>query len=159
MLTALSLATVRHLLHTISIIALSLLFQAVSISISRLTTPPPTPVYSQCIPGTDPNSQALPTPTSSGSGGGGAAPTGGPGSTLQNGYLWIRAVAAPNFHKYLQTKPQYVPGTAIMDSYTTAGQFQIVDGQLEQRTFSSSISSPPARFSVFSISHIKYVYE
>lgn len=31
---------------------------------------------------------------------------------------------------YLQTNPEYVPGSAILDSYTTAGQFQIVDGQL-----------------------------
>ncbi|RDL33810.1 uncharacterized protein BP5553_08178 [Venustampulla echinocandica] len=81
--------------------------------------------YSQCIPGTDPNA---PTPTSPG----GSSPSGGPGTTLQKGYYWIRAVADPNFHKYLQTKPQYVPGTAILDSYTSAGQFQIVDGQLEQ---------------------------
>ncbi|KAH8804691.1 hypothetical protein F5884DRAFT_680397 [Xylogone sp. PMI_703] len=54
----------------------------------------------------------------------------GPGATLQSGYYWIRAVEAPNFHKYLQTNPEYVPGTAIMDSYTTAGQFNIVNGQL-----------------------------
>ena len=64
-----------------------------------------------------------------------AAPSGtatGPGTTLQSGYYWIRAVEAPNFHKYLQTKPQYTSGTAILDSYTTAGQFQIVSGQLVQ---------------------------
>jgi hypothetical protein len=48
------------------------------------------------------------------------------------GNLWIRAVEAPNFHKYLQTKPEYTPGTAILNSYTTAGQFQIVSGQLVQ---------------------------
>jgi hypothetical protein len=56
----------------------------------------------------------------------------GPGTTLQPGYYWIRAVEAPNFHKYLQTKPQYSPGTALLDSYTTAGQFQIASGQLVQ---------------------------
>ncbi|KAI1877318.1 hypothetical protein JX265_003326 [Neoarthrinium moseri] len=54
----------------------------------------------------------------------------GPGTTLQSGWYWIRAVASPNFHKYLQTKPAYKPGTAILDSYTTAGQFNIKDGQL-----------------------------
>jgi hypothetical protein len=55
----------------------------------------------------------------------------GAGSTLQTGYTWIRAVAAPNFHKYLQTSPlNAAPGTAILSSATTAGQFQIVDGQL-----------------------------
>jgi hypothetical protein len=63
---------------------------------------------------------------------GGSSSVSGPGTTLQSGYLWIRAVEAPNFHKYLQTKPEYSPGTAILDSYTTAGQFQIVSGQLVQ---------------------------
>ncbi|TVY83678.1 Endo-1,4-beta-xylanase C [Lachnellula suecica] len=100
--------------------------------------------YSQCIPGSNPvpisggsaPSTTLMTSTiSSGSGGtpttsGGSSATGGPGTTLQSGYYWIRAVEAPNFHDYLQTSPEYVPGTAILDSYTTAGQFQIVSGQL-----------------------------
>ena len=36
----------------------------------------------------------------------------------------------PNFHKYLQTNPGYTAGTAILDTYTKAGQFQVVDGQL-----------------------------
>lgn len=36
----------------------------------------------------------------------------------------------PNFHKYLQTSPQYATGTALLADYTTAGQFQIVNGQL-----------------------------
>ncbi|KAK3377401.1 hypothetical protein B0T24DRAFT_523967 [Lasiosphaeria ovina] len=58
--------------------------------------------------------------------------------TLQTGALWIRAVAAPNYHKYLQTKPANVPGTAILDSYTTAGQFNIEGGQLVNK-----VSSPP----------------
>jgi hypothetical protein len=80
-------------------------------------------VYSQCLPG-----QAVPTtPTT---GGGTPASTTYPGTTLQSGYYWIRAVEDPNFHKYLQTNPQYTTGTAILDSYTTAGQFQIVSGQL-----------------------------
>jgi hypothetical protein len=52
------------------------------------------------------------------------------GTTLQSGYYWIRAVASPNFHKYLQTKPIYSTGTAILDTYTTAGQFQVISGQL-----------------------------
>jgi len=55
----------------------------------------------------------------------------GAGSTLQSGYAWIRAVAAPNYHKYLQTSPLNTsPGRAILSDATTAGQFQIVDGQL-----------------------------
>ncbi|SPQ24182.1 bd6c0bca-53d7-4967-a6a4-9adccae7b7f8 [Thermothielavioides terrestris] len=59
-------------------------------------------------------------------------------TTLQPGAYWIRAVEAPNFHKYLQTKPANVPGTAILDSYTTAGQFNIEDGQLVNK-----VSNPP----------------
>lgn len=55
-------------------------------------------------------------------------------TTLQTGQLWIRAVAAPNYHKYLQTKPVNEPGVAIMDSSRTAGQFNIVDGQLVEAT-------------------------
>jgi hypothetical protein len=62
----------------------------------------------------------------------GSSSASGPGTTLQSGCYWIRAVEAPNFHKYLQTKPEYSPGTALMDSYTTAAQFQIVSGQLVQ---------------------------
>ncbi|KAK1760279.1 hypothetical protein QBC47DRAFT_448809 [Echria macrotheca] len=58
--------------------------------------------------------------------------------TLVSGALWIRAVAAPNYHKYLQTKPANVPGTAILDSYTTAGQFNVEDGQLVNK-----VSTPP----------------
>lgn len=60
-------------------------------------------------------------------------PTGGsgPGNVLQPNWLWIRAVEAPNFHKYLQTSPTYSTGTALMADYTTAGQFQITAaGQL-----------------------------
>jgi hypothetical protein len=50
---------------------------------------------------------------------------------LQSGYAWIRAVAAPNFHKYLQTSPLNASsGRAILSDATTAGQYQIVDGQL-----------------------------
>ena len=50
---------------------------------------------------------------------------------MQSGYAWIRAVAAPNFHKYLQTSPLNAsPGRAILSDATSAGQYQIVDGQL-----------------------------
>lgn len=61
----------------------------------------------------------------------------GPGDTLQSGWYWIRAVASPNFHKYLQTKPTYAPGTAILENYKTAGQFNVIDGQLVANTGSS----------------------
>jgi len=95
--------------------------------------------YSQCIPGTAASTTlttitsvtGTPTTTSTGTAsttisGGGS----GPGTTLQSGYYWIRAVESPNFHQYLQTSPEYAAETAILDSYTTAGQFQIVSGQL-----------------------------
>jgi len=49
----------------------------------------------------------------------------GPGTTRNKAYYWIRAVTPPNFHKYLQTKPQYSPGIAIMDDNKKAGQFNI----------------------------------
>ncbi|XXG98284.1 metalloendopeptidase [Hypoxylon texense] len=62
----------------------------------------------------------------------------GPGDTLQSGWYWIRAVASPNFHKYLQTKPAYAPGTAILENYKTAGQFNVIDGQLVANTGSGS---------------------
>ncbi|TAQ90035.1 hypothetical protein B7494_g1689, partial [Chlorociboria aeruginascens] len=57
-----------------------------------------------------------------------------PGTALQSGYYWIRAVESPNFHQYLQTSPEYVAGPAILSSYTTAGQFNVVDGQLVELT-------------------------
>ncbi|KAL2166989.1 hypothetical protein VTG60DRAFT_1883 [Thermothelomyces hinnuleus] len=57
---------------------------------------------------------------------------------LQPGAYWIRAVTAPNFHKYLQTIPANVPGVAILESHTTAGQFNIEDGQLVNK-----VSNPP----------------
>lgn len=99
--------------------------------------------YSQCQPGAAPapqpttstastastlsTSTTLSTPTTS------SVPAGsGPGKTLQPGYYWIRAVAAPNFHKYIQTKPLYSTGPALLGDYTTAGQLQVVDGQLVQ---------------------------
>lgn len=44
----------------------------------------------------------------------------------------MRAVTSPNYHKYMQTKPLYSTGPALLGDYTTAGQFQIVDGQLVQ---------------------------
>ncbi|KAI1470317.1 uncharacterized protein F4812DRAFT_417027 [Daldinia caldariorum] len=56
----------------------------------------------------------------------------GPGTTLQPGWYWIRAVAAPNFHKYLQTKP--AGGAAVLESYKTAGQYNVRNGQLVANT-------------------------
>lgn len=63
------------------------------------------------------------TPTASGT---------APGSTLLSNWLWIRAVEAPNFHKYLQSEVLRTATTAVLNDYTTAGQFNIVNGQLVQ---------------------------
>ncbi|ETS82419.1 hypothetical protein PFICI_04295 [Pestalotiopsis fici W106-1] len=62
----------------------------------------------------------------------------GPGTTLQSGWYWVRAVVAPNYHKYLQTKPANQAGVAILESYTTAGQYKVEDGQLVANTGSGS---------------------
>ncbi|OCL12840.1 hypothetical protein AOQ84DRAFT_311508 [Glonium stellatum] len=109
------------------------------------------PDYSQCQPGAPVATTAaapttLVTTTAAALTGTGSTPTTGtgttgtgPGTTLQSGYYWIRAVESPNFHKYLQSKPLYTTGPAVMGDYTTAGQFQVVDGQLVQL-----ISSPGA---------------
>lgn len=49
---------------------------------------------------------------------------------LAKGQYWIRAVEAPNFHKYLQTAPQNSVGTAMLGSSKSAGQYNIVSGQV-----------------------------
>lgn len=51
-------------------------------------------------------------------------------TTLVSGWFWIRAVAEPYYHSYLQTLPAATPGDALLDVPETAGQFNIVDGQL-----------------------------
>ncbi|KAI8305551.1 hypothetical protein K4K61_005212 [Colletotrichum sp. SAR11_59] len=67
-------------------------------------------------------------------GSGGSVPT-----TLVSGWYWIRAVASPNYHSYLQAKPTGTPSKAYLDSPSTAGQFKIEDGQLVHLTGSSSL--------------------
>ncbi|KAF2205207.1 hypothetical protein GQ43DRAFT_362846 [Delitschia confertaspora ATCC 74209] len=105
--------------------------------------PNPSPIdYSQCQPGAAPapaptpttlKTSAVPAPTSTSTPSTPGSPAGtGPGTELQSGYYWIRAVEAPNFHKYLQSNPLYGTGSAVLGDYTTAGQFQVVDGQLVQ---------------------------
>jgi hypothetical protein len=49
---------------------------------------------------------------------------------LKTGEYWIRAVASPHFHEYIQTSPQNDIGTALLGSYKNAGQYNIVSGQL-----------------------------
>lgn len=110
----------------------------------------PSEYYSQCQPGAAPQPEPEPVPTpvpeqpatttlatSVRSGTPTPTPTSapagsGPGRDLQTGYYWIRGVAAPNFHKYMQSKPLYSASAAVLGDYTTAGQFQVVDGQLVQ---------------------------
>ncbi|KAI0170114.1 hypothetical protein BJ166DRAFT_608223 [Pestalotiopsis sp. NC0098] len=54
--------------------------------------------------------------------------------TLVSGYYWIRAVESPNFHSYLQAAPTATPSPGPGDAYLlspeSAGQFNVVDGQL-----------------------------
>ncbi|KAL1871629.1 hypothetical protein Daus18300_004629 [Diaporthe australafricana] len=68
-----------------------------------------------------------------GSGSGSGTPT-----TLLSGWYWIRGVESPYFHSYLQALPTASPGTALLDSYLTAGQFNIIDGQLVYNTGSGA---------------------
>ncbi|GKT54344.1 carbohydrate-binding module family 1 protein [Colletotrichum tofieldiae] len=67
-------------------------------------------------------------------GGGGAVPT-----TLVSGWYWIRAVASPNFHSYLQAKPTGTPSKAYLEAPSGAGQFKIEAGQLVHLTGSTSL--------------------
>uniref|UniRef100_L7IQ86 Uncharacterized protein n=1 Tax=Pyricularia oryzae (strain P131) TaxID=1143193 RepID=L7IQ86_PYRO1 len=55
-------------------------------------------------------------------------------TVLAQGQYWIRAVAPPNYHKYLQTQPANVAGRAVLGGADTAGQFSIRDGQLVAAT-------------------------
>ena len=66
-----------------------------------------------------------PTPTESGT---------SPGPTLVDGWYWVRAVAAPNFHSYLQSQPTGVAAPAHLDAPAEAGQFNIIEGQLVYNT-------------------------
>ena len=66
-----------------------------------------------------------PTPTATGT---------NPGPTLVDGWYWIRAVAEPNFHSYLQSQPTGLPSDAYLDDPVQAGQFNIIDGQLVYNT-------------------------
>ncbi|KAG8986402.1 hypothetical protein FRB90_004046 [Tulasnella sp. 427] len=79
--------------------------------------------------GTTKSTTTTPTTTTTTATGTGSSTT--PITTLVSGWLWIRAVEAPNFHKYLQSYHSYAPGDAILGDYTTAAQFNIVNGQLE----------------------------
>jgi hypothetical protein len=51
-----------------------------------------------------------------------------------SGWYWIRGVAAPNFHSYLQTKPTGLASDAFLDAANHAGQYNVVSGQLVYNT-------------------------
>ncbi len=90
------------------------------------------------MPITSQHTTAPATPTSPVGGGGSSIPSGtataGPtGSTLLTGNLWIRADEDPEFHHYLQSAVSGQAGPAVLGDYTTAAQFQINNGQLEQQ--------------------------
>lgn len=45
----------------------------------------------------------------------------------------------PDFHTYLQSEVSGQPGLAVFGSYTTAAQFQLNDGQVEQQLANGSV--------------------
>ncbi|KAK2001428.1 hypothetical protein LX36DRAFT_570248 [Colletotrichum falcatum] len=99
---------------------------------STSTTPVATPTN---VPTTTRASTTLVTVTTTAAGGGGGTvPT-----TLISGWYWIRAVASPNFHSYLQAKPTLAPSKAYLEAPSGAGQFRIEAGQLVHLTGSSSL--------------------
>ncbi|KAG9001375.1 hypothetical protein FRB94_007934 [Tulasnella sp. JGI-2019a] len=51
--------------------------------------------------------------------------------TLLPNWLWLRSDEAPYFHQYVRSVNSYAPGDVILGNYTTGGQFQIVNGQIE----------------------------
>ncbi|TGO23920.1 hypothetical protein BPAE_0117g00150 [Botrytis paeoniae] len=127
--------------------------------------------YSQCLPGTASSSSTIattpatttsgtPTTTHSTTTTLSTTTTTGvasyPGATLQSGYYWIRAVETPNFHSYLQASPTAKPGTALLADRSTAGQYQIVSGQLVEliapNTFLYANVQPPANSSAVRLS-------
>jgi len=99
--------------------------------------------YSQCLPcsGSSCTSSGGGGGSSSGGGGTPTTTTSAPGATatLRPGNLWIRAVEDPNFHHYLQSTIPQTAGTAVFGDYTTAGQFQLTNGQVEMQLDSGGI--------------------
>lgn len=98
--------------------------------------------------------------------------TEGPGTEIQPGYFWVRAVKQeskcklylpelshvlltkihpPDYHKYIQTKPLLKPGPAILGDYTTAGQFAVQKGHLIQLI---SASNETANFLYGSVPYV-----
>ncbi|TFK75619.1 carbohydrate-binding module family 1 protein [Pluteus cervinus] len=96
--------------------------------------------YYQCLPGGPSTTPSSPP----GNPGGGTTTTrtttaSGGSATLVPGYSFIRAVEAPNFHKYLQSEVLTKAGDAVLGEPTNAAQFQIVSGQLVQSAAGTSL--------------------
>ncbi|KAK3374709.1 hypothetical protein B0H63DRAFT_502867 [Podospora didyma] len=64
-----------------------------------------------------------------------AAGSGSTPTTLQSGWYWVRAVAAPNFHGYLQAATGSSLPSALITTASSAGQFNIISGQLVWNRF------------------------
>ncbi|PPQ77952.1 hypothetical protein CVT25_015427 [Psilocybe cyanescens] len=93
--------------------------------------------YSQCLlvaatTTTSPPGSGTTTVDSSPGGGVSTTIPLGPAPTLIPGWNFIRAVTAPNFHKYLQSEVPNTVSDAVLGEATTAAQFQITDSQLIQ---------------------------
>ncbi|KAF9563847.1 hypothetical protein CPC08DRAFT_816375 [Agrocybe pediades] len=98
--------------------------------------------YSQCLPGSPASTTVAPTTTYTSGGGTTIIAPPLPGSTatqpagavptLVPGWSFIRAVTAPNFHKYLQSETPGSVSDAVLGEANTAAQFQITNGQLIQ---------------------------
>ncbi|KAG8843044.1 hypothetical protein FRB96_004382 [Tulasnella sp. 330] len=75
-----------------------------------------------------------------------------PITTLLPGWLWLRADEEPYFHQYMRSVNSYAPGDVILGNYTTGGQFQIVNGQIEHYLPSGGLLyvnvKPPANSTV-----------
>ena len=55
-------------------------------------------------------------------------------TTLDSGWYWIRAVASPYFHSYLQAAPTSTPMAEVAKA-SNAGQFNVNNGQLVWHRF------------------------
>ncbi|KAJ7507175.1 carbohydrate-binding module family 1 protein [Mycena galericulata] len=110
--------------------------------------------YSQCLPGsasTATTTATTPTTVSSSTGSTGSTSAASGSATLAPGYSFVRAVEDPNFHKYLQSEVLNTASTAVLGDYTTAAQFQVVNGQLIQNAGGTNLYAvvqPPANSSV-----------
>jgi hypothetical protein len=86
----------------------------------------------QCVPDSVPGDPA-PSPSTTGSTPTPIATSPVPAPTLKEANVWIRAVADPYVHKYLQSSPPDAPGPAVLGPAATAAQFTFTYGGLVLR--------------------------